>query len=148
MTDDDENYWTGYCIQFVTTTAGEGTNLALSLRKNKYAVAPTLGETIHSYDTPVPAAGWYHIDVTRTTTGLFSVYLNESLVMQGEDTEFDTSEMFVFYACQWQMLDNIAINNEIPPSLTPQAPIDWVPIGIGASAVVIIAVLIIILKRR
>jgi hypothetical protein len=103
--------------------------------------------TIDSY-TKVPVAGWQHFDVTRNTTGWFSVYLNDSPIpiMEGEETEIDTSELFWLWFEDWQMIDNIVVDDEILP---PTEPPDWLTIGIiGASAVVIIAVLVIILRRR
>ncbi|MHA1958565.1 MAG: hypothetical protein ACW968_16780 [Candidatus Thorarchaeota archaeon] len=81
--------------------------------------------------------------------------------MQGEDTEYDSSELFALQFEQGQMIDNIVIDDEItvtPPTTTPTTPptsptttpppFDWLPIGIGVSAVVIVLVLVIILKRR
>jgi hypothetical protein len=66
--------------------------------------------------------------------------------MEGEETEIDTSELFWLWFEDWQMIDNIVVDDEILP---PTEPPDWLTIGIiGASAVVIIAVLVIILRRR
>ncbi len=95
----------------------------------------------------VPAAGWQHFDVTRNTTGWISVYHNGSPIpiMEGEATEITTSELFWVWSEDEQMIDNVVVSDTVdfPPT------IDWLTIAIiGASAVVIVAVMVIILKRR
>ncbi|KXH76222.1 MAG: hypothetical protein AM326_03295 [Candidatus Thorarchaeota archaeon SMTZ-45] len=112
--------------------------------------------------TLLPVAGWHHIDVSRTQDGLFHLYHNGSLVIQGVDTELTSSELFVVSLADWVMIDNVVIDNEpihlqdqttptsttTTPTTTPE-PTDWVPfVIIGVAAVMIIAVLVIILKRR
>ena len=134
-------------IRFVVSTFEEPRNFTLKLKKTRDGDKTTIDSV-----WPVPVAGWHHIDVTRNTTGWFSVYHNGSLVMEGEGgTDIDTSELFWLQFEEWQMIDNIVVNDEVipitPPTTTPP-PFDWLPIGIGVSAVVIIVVLVIILKRR
>ncbi len=137
----DFNDWTCYWIYFEAISTSEGLSFTIKLRKNVLTI-------IDSSETNVPIAGWHHMKVTRTETGLFSVYHNGSPIMQGEDTDIDTTELFVFGIVEsGGMIDNIVVDNEIAPP--PPAPIDWVLIAtIGASAVVIVAVLVIILRRR
>ncbi len=135
-----DDIW-GYWIHIQAVSAGEGYSFALSLRKAYLGEYPV----IVSAEDLVPIAGWHHIDVTRTTAGLFSVYHNGSLVMQGEDNEIVTSELFSLWFEQGQICDNIVVDNEI--TVTESPPI-WIYIMIVASAVVIVAVVGIILKRR
>jgi len=131
----DINDWVGYWINF----AASADNIILSLRKNSGGVMAI----VDSYDTPIPISGWHHIEVTRTTAGLFSVSRNGSLIMQGVDTEIDTSVMFAVYAENSQAIDNIVVDDQFPIS------IDWVLIiEIAVLAVAIVVVLVIILKRR
>jgi hypothetical protein len=130
-------------IRFDVLTHEEPHNFTLRLSK-MYGGNYTLIDSVFH----VPVAGWLHFDVTRNTTGWFSVYLNDSPIpiMEGEDTDIDTSQLFWLWIEEWHMIDNIVVDDEVLP---PQTPIDWVLIGIiGASAVVIIVVLVIILKRR
>jgi hypothetical protein len=96
--------------------------------------------TEYTNTTPIPVAGWHHIDVTRNTTGWFSVYHDYSLIIQELDTQIDTSEMFVLWVERGLMIDNIVVDNEVIP-ITPPQPVDWL-------AVVIVLVLVIFLKRR
>ncbi|MHA1904927.1 MAG: hypothetical protein ACW977_13265 [Candidatus Thorarchaeota archaeon] len=132
-----EGSW--YFIHFEDPT---GVSFYISLRKYTNDVL-----TEYTNTTPIPVAGWHHIDVTRNTTGWFSVYHDYSLIIQELDTQIDTSEMFVLWVERGLMIDNIVVDNEVIP-ITPPQPVDWLPIGIGVSAVVIVLVLVIFLKRR
>ena len=131
-------------IRFEVFTLEEPHNFTLYLKKD-HDGDKTIIDSVHY----LPAAGWHHIDVTRNTTGWFSVYHNGSPIMEGKDTDIDTSELFWLQFEEWQMIDNVVVSDtiDITPTTTPP-PFDWLPIGIGVSAVVIIAVLVIILKRR
>jgi len=131
----DMNDWVGYWIHFEASAD----NIILSLREKNGGPFTT----VDSYETSIPIAGWHHIDVTKTEAGLFKVYHNGSLIMQGVSTEIDTSVMFAVYAENSQAIDNIVVDDQPPPD------IDWVLIiEIAVLAVVIIVVLVIFLKRR
>ncbi|MFW9850735.1 MAG: hypothetical protein ACFFF4_16535 [Candidatus Thorarchaeota archaeon] len=141
---DDLNDWTCYWIYFTVSSVSEGKMYTLKLRKNVNTV-------LAFYDTPVPVGGWQHIDVTRTAAGMFSVYLNGSLVMQVGDNDITTSDMFTLSPNKWHMIDNIVVDDEITitPTTTTDVPVDWTLIIIGVTVVVIVLVLVIIvLKRR
>ena len=155
---DDINDWTCYWVFFDAITTTEGMEFEIKLRKNLMTI-------MDAFETTVPVAGWHNIDVTRSLGDWFSVYHNGSLIIQVQDTStsIDTSEMFVFSGQKGIMIDNIVVDNEVPPdpptptptptpttptTPTPEFP-DWVLfVIIGASAVVIIIVLVVILKRR
>lgn len=131
-------YWNCYWLSFALAYTQESRGIALSLHYYNYS---TGGVTIDSAEDYIPLAGWHHIEVTRTRAGLFSVYHNDSLIMQGEHTEMETSELFVLNGDHLEMYDNIVVSDDSDP--------DWLLIAaIGVSAVVIIAVVVIILKRR
>ena len=107
-----------------------------------------LGGLVDGVDTLIDStedlfsiAGLHHIEVTRTTAGLFSVYHNGSLVMQGENSTIVTSEMFWLWFAYESITDNIEVDDAPPIDLV-------VIVIIGASAVVIIAVVVIFLRRR
>ena len=144
--DDMICYWLR-CRAIVTS---EDDKFELSLRKWYGGVDTALAQSA----TRLSVADWHHIDMTRNTTGWFSVYHNGSLVMQGVDTAMTTSELFVVSLTDWHMIDNVVVDDEIipPPTTTPTTttppPFDWLLIGVGVSAVVIIVVLVIIIKRR
>ncbi|MHA2081717.1 MAG: hypothetical protein ACW99H_11290 [Candidatus Thorarchaeota archaeon] len=107
--------------------------------------------TTIDYEVLEHVVGWHHIDVTRNTTGWFSVYHNGSPIpiMEGQDTDITTSELFWLWFEDWQMIDNIVVDDEVLEIGGTGDQIDWLLIGIiGASAVVIIVVLAIVLRRR
>ena len=126
--------WRCYWIYFHAVSAAE---FEIQLRKNTVTILAT-------YETPVAAAGWHHIEVTRTEAGLFSVYHNGALIMEAEDTDITTSELFAFSPQEGAMFDNIVVRDDIVPPPTDVIPL----VIIGVIAVVIIAVLVIFLKRR
>ncbi|MFX1482526.1 MAG: hypothetical protein ACFFCP_04975 [Promethearchaeota archaeon] len=131
----DINDWVGYWINF----AASADNIILSLRAKNGGPFTTVA----SYETPIPIAGWHHIEVTRDTAGVFSVKHNGSLIMGGVSTEINTSVMFAVYAENSQAIDNIVVDDQFPSS------IDWVLIiEIAVLAVAIIVVLVIVLKRK
>jgi hypothetical protein len=135
--------WITYWVYFEATTTSEFT---VRLRKNVLTILDT-------YETLIPVAGWHSMNVTRDTDGLFKVYHNGDLIMQAEDTGIDSSELFSFAGNEGAIIDNVVVYDEVhtpttTPTTTPE-PIDWLLVAaIGASAVVILAVLVLILKRR
>jgi hypothetical protein len=147
-----------YFIHFDVFTTEEPHNFTLSLVKrfnNERIVIDVEGN--------VPVAGWHHIVVTRNTTGYFYVYHNDSLIMQGEDTDIDTSEMLWMWNAQWQMVDNFVVYDEVvdhtstPTTTTPTstpttAPPPFPPLVIGLiggiSAGVVILLVIVVLRRK
>ncbi|MFX1416053.1 MAG: hypothetical protein ACFFC0_04535, partial [Promethearchaeota archaeon] len=70
---------------------------------------------------------------------------NGSLVVQATDTDIDSSVMFWLYFRYGSMTDNIVVGN----GTTINPPFPWLPIAIiGGSALVIVAVVVIFLRRR
>jgi hypothetical protein len=126
-----------YNLGFDAIATAEGFEMSLYLGKRVDGVSTD----IVSSDALIPIAGWHQIEVTRTTTGLFSVYHNGSLMLQAVDTDHTTSVMFWLWFGQGSMTDNIVVDDAPPPDLLLIAII-------GAAAVVIIVVLVIFLKRR
>jgi hypothetical protein len=161
LTTDDFDLTQRYCINLNVLSAAE--TMALSLRKR------LSGEftVIDTYGTYVPVTGWHSINITRTEAGLMSVYLNDTHIMQVMDTDIDTCELVWLWFEDGTMIDNIVVNDEVlithttptptettpttttTTPTTPPPPFDWLPIAIiGASAVVIVAVLVFVLRRR
>jgi hypothetical protein len=128
-------------VRFDVFSHEEPLNFTLTLWKRHHTNLTMLD----SYG-PVPVAGWHHFDLTRNTTGWISVYYNGSPVpiLEGENTDLETNELFWLWFEEWHMIDNIVVDDEVRRN-----SIDWLAIGIiGASAVVAVAVLVVLLKRR
>ncbi len=141
-TDDwDDPERTDIYIEFGVFTHEEPHNYTLILGKH-------YGGNETTIDTgKVPAASWLHFDVTRNTTGWISVYHNRSLdpIMEGEDTEIDTSEIFWLWFEERQMIDNIVIDNEV---LNFASALPWELIAIGGGVAVVMIVFVIVIFRR
>ncbi|MHA1939427.1 MAG: hypothetical protein ACXABV_09940 [Candidatus Thorarchaeota archaeon] len=147
ITDD----WSCYWIDFRAVNTSEGFRFALRCSKWHDGIHWVIDA---EYDEYFPFSGWHHIDVSRNTTGYFSVYLNGSLVLQGVDTELTTSELFVVSLSDWNMIDNVAVDEPITtttttttPTTPPPPPWDPIAIGVGVAAVVIVLA-IVLLRRR
>ena len=143
----DSEDWSCYGFKCRAYYTSEGNEFRLSLGKWHGGVQTT----IDTYDDYMLTAGWHRFDVTRTTDGLFSVYDNGSLVMQGVDTEIDTSELLVVSLRDWHMIDNIVVDDEVIPTPTPTSnppPPPWGLIAIGGGGAVAVIVLVIVILRR
>ncbi len=141
MNDSDDGY--NYGIRIFPVRWGLDYDLAISLGWFNYGE----GTVLANYTFPVPLTGWHHIDVTRTTDGLISVYHNGCLIMQAVNTVIDTSETFCMRSQAWHSIDNIVVDDEVLP-IQCGIPL-WIPIVIGVVvAVVVIVVVIVFLRRR
>jgi hypothetical protein len=150
LSTDNWNDPVSYYIRYMVFAGPEeDKNFTLQLRKWYDGVATT----IDTYQTPV-VTGWHHFDVTRNTTGWFSVYLNGSPVLEGEDTDITTSELFWLWFEKGQMIDNIVVDDDW--NFTTTTTLDGtdgdttfmlIIAGVGV-AVVVIVLAIIFLRRR
>jgi hypothetical protein len=159
LTDD----WSCYWVDFRAVDTSEGVKFALRCSKWHDGVHSAIDA---EYDEYFPFSGWHHINVSRNTTGYFSVYLNGSLVLQGVDTELSTSELFAVSLGDWNMIDNVVIDDEpipLPDQTTPTSPTTTTPttttppppplpveliLIAGGAAVVVIVLVIAFLRRR
>jgi hypothetical protein len=114
-------------------------------------------------DTPYQnsggVAGWHHIDITRTNTGLIRIYLNGSTTPIFDMVTNDVTSSLVI-ACYTHnaaggAFDNIVVDNEIlitpPASPTPTpttTPLPWDLIAITGGVVVVVLVLIVVVIKR
>jgi len=132
----------GCALCFDVLSYEEPYNFFLTLGKRYFENKTTLDDY-----GPVSSAGWHHFDVTRNTTGWISVYYNDSPtpILEGENTDLDTSELFSLWFKDRAMIDNIVVNNEVIP---PQPPLPWTLIFIGGGVAVAVIVLAIVFLRR
>jgi hypothetical protein len=142
-----------YFINIDVLAYEEPHNFSITLNK-RFDNAKTILES----NFKVRAAGWHHFDVTRNSTGCFTVYHNGSQIMQVVDTDIDTSEMFWLWWSNWQTLENVVVDDDwdyttttttTTSTDTPSPDPDWGPILIiGGVAVVAIALIVVVAKRR
>jgi hypothetical protein len=121
-------------------------------------------ETIGSYSGP-DISGLQEIDVTRSDSGQFTVYINGTPQIEVEDSTYTTSGDFCFGSESGQAIDNVVVRDDVVPPTTTTTlpttttttttsetdstgvPIELLVIGVGGVAVVVIAV-VVILRRR
>ena len=77
---------------------------------------------IGSFYPPHHIVGHQHIEVTRDTTGLFRVYINNSLCIEAVDTTISTSNYFHFFCGPNEALDNISVSDTIDVTPTTTGP--------------------------
>ena len=74
---------------------------------------------------PVSFSGWTHIDISRNSTGHMNVYINGTLRLRTQDTDFETSSNFVIYTAKpltddlYLSVDNITVDDEPITTTTP-----------------------------
>ncbi|MHA1907817.1 MAG: hypothetical protein ACW98Y_11025 [Candidatus Thorarchaeota archaeon] len=100
--------------------------------------------TILDSHSQVPVAGWHHFDVTRDTTGLLSVDLNGSRIMQAEDTDIDTSEMFWLWFSNGGMIDNIEVVTTTPDGQGNMTTL----LIIAGSGIAVVVIVLVVWKTR
>ncbi|MFX0168905.1 MAG: hypothetical protein ACFE89_06030 [Candidatus Hodarchaeota archaeon] len=80
---------------------------------------------LDSYHPSNGIAGWWHLDVTRDSSGNIHVYINETLQLQAQDTNFDTSQYLYFECYDHHALENVVVSDTVdiePPSEPPTTP--------------------------
>jgi hypothetical protein len=68
--------------------------------------------------SPPDFVKWWHVDVTRDSGGLFTVYLDGVSRIQGTDTTYDTSVYFGFLGYNQQEMDNVVVQDVVVPPTT------------------------------
>ena len=102
--------WNCYWLSFAPSYTQE-VEVWIRLHYYNYSSGDIIIDSAEDY---IPLAGWHHIKVTRTTAGLFSVYHNGSLIMQGEHTDMKTSELFILNGDHQEMFDNVVVDDAPP----------------------------------
>ncbi|MGD9381835.1 MAG: hypothetical protein PVI03_05265, partial [Candidatus Thorarchaeota archaeon] len=83
-----------------------------------------------------------HIRVTRSADGHMIAYVNGTLMVEATDTEITSSESFRIIICYDYAIDNIVVDDAPPLAV----PLELLAVGGGIA--VIIAVMVIVGKRR
>ncbi|MFX1299351.1 MAG: hypothetical protein ACFFAL_00875 [Promethearchaeota archaeon] len=127
-----------------------GYTLELNSRDRFIELIPWTGGSpdtqIGHWDAPA-LLGWQHVNITRNSDGLFNVYINGTLRIEGTDNTYTTSSFFGWCSKRQIALDNIIVNELviIPP---PPIPIELILIGAGAMVVIIVVIIVVVLLLR
>lgn len=144
-------------ISIEATTVGIDRFIFWWIRGASNATA-TNAVAVTAYTPTESILGWHHIDVTRTSGGLFNIFFNGSFEYTTVTNDVTSSTYLECFASNatGAAFDNIVVSNTIdvtPPATTPTTPdptpIPWDLIAIGGGvAVVVIVLVIVVIKRR
>ena len=78
--------------------------------------------------------GWNSFIVTRELSGQFYVYMNEELILEGENLQHTTSERFYFVGSGGPAIDNVTVYDEVvhdgaPPKWNPEPVNQMIDVG-------------------
>lgn len=135
---DLSDYYALYIVHFSDSGGtGYSYNIERWYDSRRTTLDNYLGETV-----PSVIGTLQHFTITRTGSGLTSVYLNSSLILQATDTSINTSSYFGFYTWDDWAFDNVYVYNTVNNNTT-------LPLLLaGAAGVAIIAAIVIYSKRR
>ncbi|UCH03483.1 MAG: hypothetical protein JSW05_07745 [Candidatus Thorarchaeota archaeon] len=133
----DGSYNYRFAIRFQPTDAG---------KQYSYQLWGPKGRMDSYYGLEGSAAelrGTLHaVNITRTAAGQMSVYLNGSRILSATDMELTSSETVrIVLGYDWA-IDNFVVDD------TPLEDMSWELLAVGASAVAIVVIVLVVLKRR
>ena len=122
-----------------------------SFEDSRFWLEEGIGSNYHnlrSY-TPDVFQGWYHIEVSRNSTGHLNVWFNGTLRMDIVDMSITSSTYFqvVSYNVTGAAIDNLVVDDGIHTTTTEDT-LPWDLIAIGAGVAVAVIVLVIVYLRR
>ncbi|TFH08946.1 MAG: hypothetical protein E4H14_05410 [Candidatus Thorarchaeota archaeon] len=137
--------WEYYALSIVHASGSGGERLSYTIEKYvnnlpKILIATHLGEW-----QGTTKGTHHHFAITRVDSGLMTVFLNGTQIMQVTDTELTTTGWFGFYTWDDWSLDNVEVYNTIEIGGT----LPLVTIGVvGAAVIGIIVVSIYFVRFR
>lgn len=141
MSPEKPDYSDYYALSLVQASSTAGDSYSYTLEK-WYDVTKTNLANYIGDSKPTVKGLLHHFSITRQSTGLISIYLNSSLILQATDTDIITTEYFGFYTWDDWAFDNVSVYNTI--EIGGDLPV----IAIAAVVGIPIAIIAIILIRR
>lgn len=164
MTDDWNNYPNtiyGYDIMVITEDVDDPAGgsevyhegFLLVRRNGEYDQWVNNWKIIANYEVEGEVAGWYNLNITRSSLGEWNVYINDTLRMSVVDTTVDTSSYFRFITEGGPAFDNVIVSGNPGPLDTTTTTL---PSGYGEAIIVmtvgfgaiIVVIIIYVIKRR
>lgn len=146
-----------YGLMVVTDAVGSFDNEFVFYRRT--AGSPELAQVIDRYAVS-DLSGWYHIRVSRDSSGNADIFINGTHRMEGLANIGVTSEYFGFYGAAGPAIDNIVVEDAattttIPTTPTTSAQVTGLPnpdmmlliLAIGA-VIAVVVVVTVAMKRR
>ncbi|MHA2002984.1 MAG: family 16 glycoside hydrolase [Candidatus Thorarchaeota archaeon] len=141
---DPSDDWTGYAFQISPAQVGDEFIHVFSIRKKSAEIrSATRALVLDSYDGETVGRRWHHIDVTRTSNGQITAFLNGTQILQAVDTDYEASEYFALVSTQHQCFDNVMVDDQPLP-----VGLSWEILVLGTGVAAIIIVAAVIVKRR
>ena len=90
--------------------------------------------------------GWNKITITRDESGIFDIYINDTLGthLQLEDTTHTSGGVFCWSTVPGHSIDNVVVSDPEPPPLA----IDPLLIGVGVAVVGVVVIAAVVCIRR
>jgi len=143
----DPLIWNGYCIEIKPVDVGESLIPVYRLLRS---TPPEAGlgavyTVLASRDGEEGSYGWKHFDVTRSSNGLITVWLNGSRILETTDTAVNASECryFLLYSLKGWGFDNVIVDDTITIGQIP-----LLPAAIAAALVIAVVTIVAIQKQR
>jgi len=141
MSPEKPDYSVSYALSLVQSSGPDGDSYSYTIEKWYDSFKTNLVNYI-SEPRPLLTGMLQHLAITRDSSGLMSVYLNSTLILQATDTDITTTSYFGFYTWDDWAFDNVSVYDTI--EIGGGLPL----ITIGVIAAVPIAIVAIILIRR
>ena len=141
---DNESTPNEYGLMPITGTFGGLTSAFVLYRRDAGNLAI---DPLAVYDAPV-VNGWYHVVITRSSSGAFEVFFNGTSRITAVDNQYTTSDIFSFYTLAGSALDNIVV--EPIPATSPGGngePLPFTLILIIGGAVAVVAIIVIVVIK-
>ncbi len=147
MSSDPEN-WNGYCVEIQPVISGESMFATFRLLRgtNTPGIVGTDYAILGSFDVDEGEQGSKHIDVTRTTAGQITIWIDGTQVIQATDNVIDAEscEYFVVFMNNNWTIDNVVVDDSLTVG---QIPLELIVVGAGAAAIIIVVGVFLRIKR-
>ena len=104
----------GYALGFYFNIGG---NQEIRLIRGSHDLTPKALFLDYYYNQDI--TGWKHFIITRDPLGQIYVYMNETLILEGKNTDYTTSERFSLSTHANPAIDNIIVNDTITYDKAP-----------------------------
>jgi len=141
MSPEKPDYSVSYALSLVQSSGPDGDSYSYTIEKWYNSFKTNLVNYIGE-PHPLLTGMLQHLAITRDSSGLMSVYLNSTLILQVTDTDITTTSYFGFYTWDDWAFDNVSVYDTI--EIGGGLPL----ITIGVIAAVPIAIIAIVLIRR
>ena len=115
----------------------------------RYRYSNSVRGPLDSYYPPSSETNtWMHIDIARNNTGYMQVFLNEELILKGQDNTYQSSENINFQLEPNAKIDNVSYEQQLPGNLSSSSSSQTINFDLISSFLVIGSLSLIIRKKK